>query len=313
MNKTIRVGTLGTDAAPDPIFTAVARVRAVSEACENAPGDVPVRLSDKLVRAEAALMRTVPSSLGGLIAMIAFLEEWTRGDTSWTGPHLNGLLANLSACIRGLAGASGAVTRVSPDIELLNIGPELDAAIVAAEAAWRRLRDAEDRSEKIADKVRRPLRCTPTRRSLLAPYVPPLDSNEYFLDNDGCFGYPLVEVLRRRCVYGLPLRVKNEMRRIIAAWDEYTAALARARADLECERLDGECEAALDRVEDLWKRVGPLRAHTLEGLRVKARLALFYRNRGSRSPDDGFVDGEHEVGCCLIDDLLAVEAGASAA
>lgn len=64
-------------------------------------------------------------------------------------------------------------------------------------------------------------------------------------------------------------------------------------------------DGAMADLDTLWLRVKRMQARTFDGLRVKARLAQFHRDRCGGFVREGFADDDHEIGCNLIDDLLA--------
>lgn len=79
------------------------------------------------------------------------------------------------------------------------------------------------------------------------------------------------------------------------AWDR--GEISQAQYD----QIDRAYDAAYRPIETLWERMSEIRATTIEGLRIKARLAQFHRYRTS-----GFANMDDElIGTNLIDDLIA--------
>jgi hypothetical protein len=68
--------------------------------------------------------------------------------------------------------------------------------------------------------------------------------------------------------------------------------------------LDLAYDQALGDLDRLWKPISRLRATTVEGLAVKARLAQFHRHRSREE----FCSDDHEIGGNICDDLAELSA-----
>jgi hypothetical protein len=65
----------GAAAFPDPIFAAIDAFRRADAACSAVDGDIPDELGDRQWDAYKAVLRTRPTTPGGLVALTTFARE----------------------------------------------------------------------------------------------------------------------------------------------------------------------------------------------------------------------------------------------
>jgi hypothetical protein len=95
----------------------------------------------------------------------------------------------------------------------------------------------------------------------------------------------------------------------IAAWCKACDEL-KERERLELGRLGDAHEAALDALDSIWGEIAVIRATSIAGLRVKARLAQFHLEQAGDPEWDAECYDVGRVGLNLIKDVLAAPARA---
>jgi hypothetical protein len=323
--------------APDPIFAAIERYQRASAGsdrlCDLADAGEVVDCeasTEEILASRLNLASTAPTTLLGLAAYARFLDHQSSvvfGE-GFFDEELNGraeqhaFFASLNRSLAGLQRAAADFT-ADGDAELLQLGASLDLAIGAAEIARRDLNAAEAKHE-----AHKPLPSDAMRRR---------DGDEIFPIQfdlvDGFYTSADIGKLRRRQAKGwenffdaVPRRMRGMfnaedwMRRareradeIIGAADAYTAARREQATSLGLARLDTQYDARLDDLDRLWQSIANIRATTIEGLAVKARLAQFHLNRGRGLAPLEFAGDDHEIGCNICDDLVELTAVEKAA
>jgi hypothetical protein len=204
------------------------------------------------------------------------------------------------------------------DAELFRLGASLDVAIDAAEIARCDLNAAE--AEYDAGK--------PARSDALLWREGDQFFAMHFRLVDGYYMAGDVEALRQQQARGWrghfppassalgkklnaddwPRRARERAAEIVGAWDEWIAATEELAQTLGTARLDAEYDARLLELDQMWERIAGIRATTIAGLAVKARLAQFHRCRSRGAADEDFANDGHEIGCNICDDLAELAA-----
>jgi hypothetical protein len=300
-------------AARDPIFAAMERWELAEAAFHAADeeSDLADELGDEAVAARVALASTRPTTFTGLAAYLRFLSS----QSGVLGTFFFDDQYESMAFVKSLDRALAALMRVpadpaTGDAELLMLGASLDVAIAAAASASRDIDAAEAQYEAHivpgdALRFRKGDELFPMRFTIV----------------DGYFEGSDVEALRKAQAIGwqayfvaapeaFERRLRDRAGEIIAAYDAWTAAAEAKIEELGIERLDAEYDARLGEVDRLWKRIANIRATTVEGLAVKARVARFHRARcrASEQPEDMFASDDHAIGCNICDDLAELMA-----
>lgn len=318
--------------APDPIFAAIERYqRSAAESdrlCDLADAGEVVdceACTGEVLASRLNLASTAPTTLLGLAAYARFLDHQSSvvfGE-GFFDEELNdraeqlAFFASLNRSLAGLQRAAADLTAAG-DAELLRLGASLDVAIDAAEIARRDLNAAE--AEYDAAK--------PARGDALRWREGDLFFAMHFRLIDGYYTAGDVEALRQQQDRGWrghfppassalgkklnaedwPRRARERAAEIIAAWDERTAATDQLAAALVTLRLEAEYDERLAELDRLWQSIANIRATTIEGLAVKARLAQFHRRRSGEPQAEDFVNDGHEIGCNICDDLAELTA-----
>jgi hypothetical protein len=329
------------EAAPvlehDPIFAAIEdylKAEAESARLQDAEDKRPAArgqsaemraASDEVVAARLRLAQTAPTTLTGLAAYGRFLDHQSSvvfGE-GFFDDQMNDKAEPL-AFFASLNRSLGSLLRLSGelggdgDAELLRLGVSLDVAIAAAEIARRDLNAAEAEYD-----TRKPVRSD----SLLWR-----DGDRFFAMHfclvDGYYMAGDVEALRQQQARGWrghfppassalgkklnaedwPRRARERAAEIIGAWDEWIAAMEELALTLGTARLDAKYDARILELDLLWKRTANIRATTIAGLAVKARVAQFHRRRSGAPQAEDFADDGHEIGCNICDDLAELTA-----
>jgi hypothetical protein len=308
-------------AGPDPIFAAMERCIRAEAAYLATDEDVSDELSDDTVAAREALARTRPTTFTGLAAYLRFLSHQSRevlGTFFFDNDRENtAFIENLDHAVAALLRGPGDPA-AGGDAELLRLGASLDVAIAAAATTRRDLDAAE------AEYEAHPVVRSDALRLREGDERFPIPINT--IDGFYCLATD-VDRLRLEQARGWQRfyawpdapNVFDEARflsqragEIITAYDEWITACEAHDAEFDTERLDAEYDAKIEELDRLWKCIANIRATTVEGLAVKARLARYHRGRNCGDEPEMFASEDHEIGINICDDLAELTAAEKA-
>jgi hypothetical protein len=135
----------GAEQSADPIFAAIDAYRTADAACAAVDGDIPDDVGDQWHNAYLVVLRTVPTTPAGLVALTTWAREkadWLHDQASMmNGEDLCTLFATIDDAVRGMSGLqpwSPPATAQTIDAELIQLGARFEPLVDRYYVAQRR-------------------------------------------------------------------------------------------------------------------------------------------------------------------------------